>query len=198
MDQYEVTQGEYREIMGANPSSFTGNNQLPVENVSWTQAVDYCARLTTREQNAGRLPAGYTYRLPTEAEWEYACRAGTTTRFGFGDDAENDLFNLLRGFAWFNLNSGGRTHLVGEKAPNRWGLFDMHGNVWEWCGDWYGAYQGASLSDPKGADTGSFRVIRGGSWDYYGRDCRSAYRDSLMPDYRYDDYGFRVVLAPGQ
>ncbi|MBM3839282.1 MAG: formylglycine-generating enzyme family protein [Verrucomicrobia bacterium] len=194
MGQYEVTQGEYREIMGANPSSFTGNDRLPVENVTWTQAVDYCSKLTTREQNANRLPAGHVYRLPTEAEWEYACRAGTTTRFGFGDDPD---YNLLRGFAWFNSNSGNQTHTVGEKAPNRWGLFDMHGNVWEWCGDWYGSYQGGSLTDPKGARTGSVGVGRGGSWGSAGQGCRSAWR-GYSPSARNGYLGFRVVLAPGQ
>ena len=198
MNQYEVTQGEYREIMGANPSSFTGNDRLPVENVTWTQAVDYCAKFTTREQNAGRLPTGSVYRLPTEAEWEYACRAGTTTRFGFGDDSENDLFNLLRAFAWFDLNAGGKTHLVGEKAPNRWGLFDMHGNVWEWCGDWHGEYQGGSVSDPKGASSGSFRVIRGGGWSDTGGNSRSAKRNNNSPSNQNNNLGFRALLAPAQ
>lgn len=195
MGKYEVTQREYQQVMGSNPSRFQESDRLPVETVSWTEAVDYCARLTARERDAGRLPAGYVYRLPTEAEWEYACRAGTATRFSYGDDL---TYGLLNGFAWSNVNSRGKTHTVGEKSPNRWGLFDMHGNVWEWCADWYDGYPGGALTDPKGPGSGSHHVFRGGSWVNEARASRSAFRDAGVLSRRDDHIGFRAVLAPGQ
>jgi len=134
--------------------------------------------------------AGYVYRLPTEAEWEYACRAGTTTKYSFGDSKSE-----LGGYAWYDENSGGRTHPVGEKKPNGWGLYDMHGNVWEWCQDWHDDYPSGSATDPTGAASGSLRVIRGGSWFYYSDYCRSASRDRLTPDFRSDFLGFRVLRS---
>ncbi|HXP61012.1 MAG TPA: formylglycine-generating enzyme family protein, partial [Dongiaceae bacterium] len=151
MGKYEVTQRQYETVMRTNPSSFKGEASLPVENVSWVEATNFCARLTEKERQAGRLPAGYVYRLPTEAEWEYACRARTTSRFSYGDDTQYDK---LGRYAWCFRNGGGQTHPVGTKSPNRWGLYDMHGNVWEWCMDWYGGYPGGSVTDPTGADHG--------------------------------------------
>jgi formylglycine-generating enzyme required for sulfatase activity len=191
MGKFEVTQAEFQAVMTSNPSYWKASN-LPVEQVTWTEAVQYCQRLTTREQAAGRVPTGWSYRLPTEAEWEYACRAGTTTTWSFGNETTRMGF-----YAWYNANSGGRTHEVGSRGSNRWGLFDMHGNVWEWCSDWYGDLPGGNLTDPKGPATGSSRVIRGGSWDNDASYCASSYRNSIDPSTRYYNIGFRVVLAPG-
>jgi formylglycine-generating enzyme required for sulfatase activity len=209
---YEVTQGQYEKLMGANPSNFKGDNN-PVEQVSWEDAALFCRELSARpeEQAAGRV-----YRLPTEAEWEYACRAGTTTAYSFGSN-----LTQLEGYAWFGDNSGKmrinseeiwRTdnanwgkrlsdnscqhHVVGSKRPNAWGLYDMHGNVWEWCQDWYGDYPSGSTADPTGAASGSRRVDRGGSWSRAAGDCRSAYRGRSSPSFRLYDFGFRVALSP--
>jgi len=134
--------------------------------------------------------AGHVYRLPTESEWEYACRSGTTTAYGFGDDASG-----LGDYGWFDGNSDSSTHPVGEKKPNAWGLYDMHGNVWEWCQDWYGDYPSGSATDPTGATSGSLRVFRGGSWILNARYCRSAYRDWLGPGARGSSLGFRVLRS---
>jgi formylglycine-generating enzyme required for sulfatase activity len=195
MGKYEVTQGEYVAMMGSNPSSFTGNLNRPVEQVTWYEATNYCARLTAQERSAGRLQAGWAYRLPTEAEWEYAARAGTTTRFSYGDDPG---YTQLGNYAWYGANSGSQPHPVGQKQPNRWGLYDMSGNVWEWCSDWFGTYPGGSVSDPTGPGSGSFRVLRGGSCYNGGQLCRSAFRGSGTPGYRDNGIGFRAVLAAGQ
>jgi formylglycine-generating enzyme required for sulfatase activity len=199
MGKYEVTQGEYLAVMGSNPSNFTGDTNLPVETVSWYDATGYCAALTERERLAGRIGTNCVYRLPTEAEWEYACRGWTSTRFSYGDDPG---YTNLTDHAWYWDNSGGETHAVGQKLPNPWGLYDMHGNVWEWCQDWFDTYPGGIAVDPQGPATGSSRVIRGGSW--YGwldgaRYCQSANRlGSNNPDNGYINVGFRVLLAPGQ
>ena len=147
MGKYEVTQGEYLSVMSNNPSSFSGNLNLPVENVSWYDATNYCAKLNARELAAGRLPGGWVYRLPTEAEWEYACRAGTTNQFYYGDDPS---YIRLSSYAWYTANSGNVTHVVGMKGPNRWGLYDMMGNVYEWCSDWIGSLPGGNVTDPQG------------------------------------------------
>jgi formylglycine-generating enzyme required for sulfatase activity len=195
MGRYEVTQGEYQAVMGSNPSSVGGDTNRPVETVTWYDATNYCGKLTAAERAAGRLPAGYVYRLPTEAEWEYACRAGTTTRFSYGDDPG---YSQLGNYAWYGSKSGGTTHTVGLKQPNFWGLYDMAGNVWEWCLDWYGTYPGGSVSDPKGPGSGSIRGIRGGGWHFDGQFCRSAKRDAKTPAYQDSFVGFRAVLAPGQ
>ncbi|MCX6931033.1 MAG: formylglycine-generating enzyme family protein, partial [Verrucomicrobia bacterium] len=194
LGRYEVTQGEYLSVIGTNPSSFPGDTNRPVETVNWYDATNYCAQLTARERLAGRLPAGWAYRLPTEAEWEYASRAGSTNRFSYGDDPG---YTQLANYAWYIANSGGTTHSVGGKLPNRWGLYDMSGNVWEWCSDWYGNYPGGSVTDPQGTGSG----FRGGGWnefDGYARQCRSAFRYVYAPSFRGNDVGFRVVLAPGQ
>jgi len=193
MGKYEVTQAQWRRIMSddPDPSHFKGDN-LPVELVTWHDCVEFCARLTQRERQAGRLPAGYAFRLPTEAEWEYACRAGTTTRYYTGD-SESDLPRA----GWYSGNSGEKTHPVGQKEPNAFGLYDMHGNVLEWCDDWYGPYSGEAQKDPRGPSSGSGRVFRGG-WYSGARNCRSANRNGHTPDYAWYDVGFRVSLPSGQ
>lgn len=193
MERYEVTQGEYTALMDTNSSYFAADPNQPVEEVRWYDAFTYCARLTVQERAAGRVPAGYEYRLPTEAEWEYVARAGTTTRFSFGDDP---TYTLLQDYAWFSTNSLQTTHDVGTKKPNPWGLYDMSGNVWEWCGDWYGPYPGGSVTDPTGPASGTSRVMRGGSWHFAGGDARCADRNFNVPDFESWGIGFRVVLAP--
>jgi formylglycine-generating enzyme required for sulfatase activity len=193
MSKHETTQGGYQALMGSNPSYFRDDALLPVDQVTWYEATDYCRKLTEQQRNAGRLPAGYSYRLPTEAEWEYAYRAGTTTRFYWGDDLN---YNQLGDYAWYDNNSHGRTFPVGVKKSNPWGLHDMSGNVLEWCQDWYsGALRGGSVTNPQGPKTGSFRVMRSGSWYDPGRDCRAAARGSRLPDDRGIDFGLRPVLA---
>jgi formylglycine-generating enzyme required for sulfatase activity len=197
MGKYEVTQGEYLSLMSTNPSSFPDDTNRPVETVSWDDATAYCATLTQRERGAERIATNCVYRLPTEAEWEYACRGWTSTRFSYGDDPG---YTNLTSYAWYSDNSGGTTHPVGQKLPNPWGLYDMHGNVWEWCQDWYGEYPGGVAIDPQGPVSGAFRVIRGSYWSYYTGSCRSALRYywPFSPDFWASVLGFRVVLAPGQ
>ena len=181
----EVTQEQWEAVMGSNPSYFKGG-QLPVERVSWDDAMEFCRKLTERERQAGRLPSGTIYTLPTEAQWEYACRAGTTGDYAGEVDA----------MAWYAKNSGAATHAVGTKQANAWGLHDMHGNVWEWCEDWYAdKLPGGSVSDFKGAASGSDRVGRGGGWWNVAADCRSAIRFRLSPGYRHDFLGFRLALS---
>ena len=197
--KYEVMQADYLAVMGINPSAFSDDLNRPVENVSWTDAVAFCARLTEQERRAGRLPAGHAFRLPTEAEWEYAARAGTSDRFSYGNDPS---YSQLSSYAWVGANSDETTHPVGTKSANDWGLHDMHGNVWEWCSDRYSnSYAEVSLVDPQGptllsALSDSDRVIRGGSWKGLSRFCRSASRSSGSPNLPNNYVGFRVVLAP--
>ena len=194
MYKYEVTQREYLALMKTNPAAFSGDLNRPVERVNWQDAVNYCVKLTVQEQQAGRLPRGYVYRLPTEAEWEYACRAGTTTRFDFGDDPQSAA---LPHHAWYVANSAGKTHPVGHKKPNAWGLYDMHGNVWEWCLDGYApSYPGGKAADPTGAKSGLKHVVRGGCWSNAAAMCRAANRNAYPPGHRSNGVGFRVVLAP--
>jgi len=194
MGQHEVTQSEYQALMGANPSYYPGASR-PVETVSWQNARAYCAALTA--QQAGSLPAGFEYRLPTEAEWEYTCRAGTTTEFHYGPD----LFCNQARFAYSHSNppascgNPNGTVPVGSYAPNAFGLYDMHGNVWEWCLDSYAAYSSAAVTDPF-VTGGPNRVYRGGSWNGNSGICRSAVRDSYNSGYTDSYIGFRVVLAP--
>jgi formylglycine-generating enzyme required for sulfatase activity len=197
MGKYEVTQGEYLAVMGSNPSWFTGDSNRPVENMTWFDATNYCGALTQRERAAGRIATNSVFRLPTEAEWEYACRAGTSDRrFSYGDDPG---YTSLSNYAWYDANSGYTTHPVGWKSPNPWGLYDVHGNVWEWCQDWYGDYAGGIAVDPQGPATGEYRVLHGGGWIYGPWDCRSAYRYyDGYPGLSYSGFGFRILLAPSQ
>jgi formylglycine-generating enzyme required for sulfatase activity len=205
MGKYEVTQKEWAAVMGSNPSYFKGDN-LPVEKVSWFDAIDYCNK---RSQREGLTPA-YTrngdnvtwnrgangYRLPTEAEWEYACRAGTTAPFNTGNNVTTSQANYDGNYP-YNGNAKGqnrrRTWNVGSGTANAWGLYDMHGNVLEWCWDWYGAYASGAQTDPAGAASGSTRVIRGGSWGLDAHILRSASRRSWTPSFLDGDFGFRLV-----
>ena len=186
----EVTQSQWKVVMGNNPSSFKGDD-LPVEMVSWNDATAFCKKLN--EMKRDTLPAGYHYKLPTEAQWEYACRAGTTTRFSYGNDTG---YSQLGSYAWYDDNSSGKTHPVGDKLPNGWRLYDMHGNVWEWClnriSDFY---PGGNVSDPQGPQSGVDRVIRGGSWHDLARYCRSADRAGDWPGLTLNFLGFRVALS---
>ncbi|MBL8800493.1 MAG: formylglycine-generating enzyme family protein [Planctomycetes bacterium] len=192
----EVTQAQYSALMGTNPSSFPGANN-PVESVSWFDALAYCAALTAQQSAHGNVPPGYQYRLPTEAEWEYACRAGTTAEFNVGAS----LFCNQATF-WYSDHSNAAcnnslygTGPVGSYAPNAWGLYDMHGNVWEWCLDSYASYSSGAVTDPFFTG-GPFRVFRGGSWGVNSGRCRSAYRGGGSPGGPSERLGFRVVLAP--
>ena len=189
MGVHEITQAQYEQVMGVKPSEFKGANN-PVENVSWDDAVEFCRRLS---ELPAEKAAGNVYRLPTEAEWEYACRAGTTTKYSFGDD-ESDFGE----YGWYRENSGRTTHPVGSKLPNAWGLYDMHGNVYEWCRDWHGEYPSGSVTDPSGATSSSSRVVRGGSWYFTADYCRSAFRDWVLPSARGGNLGFRVVRSSGK
>ena len=190
LGKYEVTQGEYTALMGKNPSHFPGDTNRPVERLSYFQAVAYCSAVTKREQEAGRLPPGYAYRLPTEAEWEYACRAGTTNLFSFGDDS-----GTADQFAWTLENSEGTTHPVGLKRPNPWGLYDMHGNVWEWCLDWFAPYPAAPLTDPTGPASNKFKVFKGGGWNQEIEFARSVNRFMMAPSSGIYFVGLRVALS---
>ena len=203
---YEVTQAEYQAVMGKSPSFFSSSgdghrhvkgldtSQFPIESITWEQAVEFCRRLSAlpEEQQAGRA-----YRLPTEAEWEYACRGGTQTVFCYGDSLSAPQANF-NGKPYGQAEAGqglARTAAVGSYKPNALGLYDMHGNVWEWCSDWYQPdYYGRSpTDDPPGPDQGSDRVIRGGAWSFEAGDCRSATRFHGSPDYYSDYRGFRVA-----
>ncbi|GEM_PF-2779158 len=189
MGKTPVRQKDWERVMGTNGSYFKGA-ELPVESVDWNQAVAFGQKRT--EHRAGRLPEGMVFRLPTEAEWEYAARAGTTTKWSFGEEESR-----LGEYAWFEGNSGSTTHPVGIKLPNPWGLHDMHGNVWQWCSDYRGGgYSGGQVTDPTGPATGSDRVIRGGSFNDSADYCRSASRISFGPGLRWFHLGFRLVLAP--
>jgi formylglycine-generating enzyme required for sulfatase activity len=208
MGQFLVTQGDYLSLMQTNPSYYNTNDEnlsLPVETVSWNDATNYCAQLTQQETTAGRLPAGWAYRLPTEAEWEYACRAGTITPFYYGNQLLSGMANFDGQWEYYsptgstNDPSGiftDQTTIVGSYEPNAWGLFDMCGNVLEWCQDWYGPYPVGNSVDPIGAATGSAKVLRGGSYFHLAQYCRSAQRFSSGPTTSFANAGFRIVLAP--
>jgi len=194
MGKCEVRQAEYEKVTGTNPSPSNEDTNLPVVKVNWFEAMDYCAKLTQMRESVGSLPSGYAFRLPTEAEWEYACRAGTTTRFSCGEDRAD---SAIGDYAWFTRNSEFMSHPVGLKKPNPWGLYDMHGNIMEWCLDRYERVTGgAKVNNSAASATGNLRVARGGSWLYEAKACRSANRDDYAPSNRCSDIGFRVVLAP--
>jgi formylglycine-generating enzyme required for sulfatase activity len=205
MADYLTTQALWTALMGTNPSWFslgaggstTNDFTRPVEFVSWNDlnaaSTGFLAKLNAA--TASSRPTGMAFRLPTEAEWEYACRAGTTTRFYWGDDP---AYTILNQYAWWSGNSGATTHpagSLGAGSANPLGLFDINGNVWEWCGDWYGPYTTAAQTDPAGPASGSFHVVRGGSWYHGDNFCRSANRSYSGPDDRFSSIGFRVVLA---
>ena len=198
LGKYEVSQGDYESVMGTNPSRFKGANLL-VEQVSWYDAVEYCNALSRKEglspaytisvsgdsRNVSWNRAANGYRLPTEAEWEYACRAGTTTPYYSGGSVNNA--------GWFQANSRKKTHKVGSKKANAWGLYDMHGNVWEWCWDWYDGYSSGSETDSGGPGSGASRVGRGGSWINGASELRSASRLSDSPGLRIPILGLRLA-----
>jgi sulfatase modifying factor 1 len=196
MQTTEVTQGQWKAVMGKvnNPSDFIdcGDN-CPVENVSWDDVQGFIKKLNQRE--------GRNFRLPTEAEWEYAARAGTTTPFAFGNCLSTDQANYNGNYPGSNCAKGEyrkKTIPVAGLKANVWGLYDMHGNVWEWCQDWHGDYPSGSATDPKGPSSGSYRVLRGGSWIMVAWDCQSAIRIKLLPVNRGRNFGFRLVLPSGQ
>jgi formylglycine-generating enzyme required for sulfatase activity len=188
------TQGEWEAVMGNNPSKFKGDEQRPVEQVSWGDCQQFCSNLNERF-------AGLEARLPTEAEWEYACRAGTGSAYNDGSDCTVPAGHdpALEQLGWFTANSEKTTHPVTEKQPNAWGLYDLHGNVWEWCSDWYGPYAAQEQRDPVGPAEGRYRVLRGGSWGNRALHCRSACRDGNEPGLRWDSRGFRLAaVQPGE
>ena len=200
IDKYLVTQEQYQKLMGTNPSRWKGDKN-PVEQVRWSDAVRFCNK---RSELEGLQPCydlrtwkcnfeANGYRLPTEAEWEYACRAGTTTPYFISPSKLGD-------YAWFDKNSGGHPRPVGQKQPNPWGLYDMCGNLWEWCNDFYKVdyYQESPPKDPRGPSEGQNKVVRGGAWRFGAENCRSGYRYNESPGYAdvcfgYDIYGFRCV-----
>ncbi len=187
---YEVTQQEYESVMGSNPSFFKGSN-LPVEKVTYLRSQAYCRALTDRDRKAGRIPADMAYRLPTEAEWEYACLAGADTAFSFGDSPE-----ATEDHAWTTETADDRTQPVGQKKPNLLGLHDMHGNVWEWCTDWFAPHPTVDqLVDPVGPPSGDRKVFKGGSWYHEAKFSRSTSRFVMEPGMSINYVGFRLVLA---
>ena len=187
---HEVAQREYESVMGSNPSFFQGET-LPVEKVSFLQAEAFCKALTARDREAGRIPANLISRLPTEAGWEYACLAGATTAFSFGDADEE-----AEAHAWSAENADDKTNRVGEKNPNAWGLHDMHGNVWEWVSDWFAAHpKDPELANPSGPPAGRHRVFKGGGWYHEAKFARSTSRFMMEPGMAINYVGFRVVLA---
>ena len=202
LGKYEVTQAQYEAIMGENPSRFKGADQ-PVESVSWNDAMEFCEKLTEREQAAGRLLKGYEYTLPTEAQWEYACRAGTMTAFNNGTNIETDdqIYGEcphLDPVGWYWCNSESKTHPVGQKRPNDWGLYDMHGNVFEWCLDAKNRYPETPVVDPVQEDIEPYYAVRGGSYSYYddgAKRCRSAARSVRLNTSTSMSLGFRVALV---
>jgi formylglycine-generating enzyme required for sulfatase activity len=186
--KYEVTQTQWREVMGTNPSYHTDCDQCPVERVSWNDVHDFIKKLNAK--------TGKQYRLPTEAEWEFAARGGLKCK-GYTFSGSNALTEV----GWRRENAGYKTHPVGEKQANELGIYDMTGNVWEWCADWYGAYSAAHANNPNGPTSGHARVHRGGAWDYSAQHCRSADRSRDDAGFRNNYGGFRLVLSsssPGQ
>ncbi|MBF0225985.1 MAG: formylglycine-generating enzyme family protein [Desulfobacterales bacterium] len=182
MSAWPITQEQWEIIMGQNPSRFVGEKH-PVENISWEEANLFIDKLNKMLTVDG-------FRLPTEAEWEYSCRAGSKASYCFGND-----INLLKDYAWYYDNSNGHPQTVGQLKPNAWGVHDMHGNVWEWCDDWYGEYPSDLMIDPNGPLTGTNKVSRGGSWLNYARSCQAGYRSYYSPQNRGNGIGFRIVRS---
>jgi sulfatase modifying factor 1 len=190
MGVHTVTQEQYETVMGKNPSHFRGEKNLPVERVSWNDCQEFIKKLREKDKKA--------YRLPTEAEWEYACRAGTTTPFHFGETISTDQANYYGEAVYGNGKKGvhrAKMTPVGSFPANAWGLHDMHGNVWQWCQDMYGEYPQKDVVDPQGPEKGDRRVLRGGSWGHVPQDCRSACRFRIEPGYRSDGCGLRVCFC---
>ncbi|MBI2930134.1 MAG: formylglycine-generating enzyme family protein, partial [Planctomycetes bacterium] len=187
MQTTETTQGQWEAVMGKNPSNFKGAD-LPVENVSWDDCQEFLKKLNEKVKDQLK---GKSTRLPTEAEWEYACRAGSKGEWGFGDDEKE-----LGEYAWYAKNSDDKTHAVGQKKANAWGLYDMHGNVWEWCEDWYGEkYPSEAVTDPTGPAKGNARCLRGGCWYFFAGDARSAFRHRIEPMLHGWYGGFRAAVS---
>ncbi len=190
MSVYTVTQEQWQAVMGNNPSVFKGEKNLPVDQVSWEDCQEFVKKLREKDKKA--------YRLPAEAEWEYACRAGTKTPFHFGETISTDQANYFGEAVYGDGKKGkyrGKTTPVGSFPANAWGLHDMHGNVWQWCEDWFGDYPQKDVVDPQGPESGNERVLRGGSWFNLPGDCRSAYRYRNAPGYRLYNYGCRVCFC---
>ncbi len=184
--QYEVTQAQWQQVMGSNPSSAKKGGDFPVESVSWVMAADFIAKLNALQ--AARKDAA-RFRLPTEAEWEYACRAGTTTALYTGEGS-----SALNMAGWYIENSSNALQRTALKKPNAWALYDMPGNAWEWCADFYEAYPAGPVTDPAGPAAGQFHVSRGGSWRQDSVECRAASRSKFKPEFRWNDAGLRLVL----
>ena len=181
--KYEITQAQWRAVMGNNPSTFSGCDDCPVENISWQDASAFCKQLS-------RL-TGKKYSLPTEAQWEYAARGGSKGKRQMyaGSDKIAEV-------SWYSANADKRTHEVGTKKPNELGIYDLSGNVWEWCSDWYGGYTSAEQTNPQGASDRTTRVLRGGGWRDDAQNCRTAFRGNSAPTFNNSNIGFRVVLLP--
>jgi formylglycine-generating enzyme required for sulfatase activity len=186
ISKYEITQKEWKAVMGKNPSAFKGDD-LPVDSVSWNDVQQFLAKLKERSHAK--------YRLPTEAEWEYCCRAESTNVFGYGAHYDPVSATNLSCYAWFRPDADNRTHRVGEKKPNLWGLYDMEGNLWEWCEDWYAPdyYSRSPQTDPVNSALAAERVFRGGSWFLDWRNLRAACRSGNLPDFKSQYVGFRLV-----
>ncbi|MBO4544424.1 MAG: formylglycine-generating enzyme family protein, partial [Verrucomicrobia bacterium] len=198
LGKYELTQAQYEAVKGSNPSYFKGAD-LPVECITFYGAQSFCEKLTEIERAAGRLSEKYVYTIPSEAQWEYACRAGTTTALNSGKNlSDKKECSEMNEVGWYKSNSDSTTHPVGQKKPNAWGFYDMHGNVYEWCWDTYGAYPTSPVTDPMGASWGSCTVIRGGSCMDTSDGCRSAYRNYTYEYNGYNNLGLRVALVPAE
>ena len=196
ISKYEITQKQYEAIIGCNPSNFKGASR-PVEKVSWKEAQDFCKILNKKYEKY--IPAGYKFDLPTEAQWEYACRAGTTTSLNSGKNitSRNEACPNVDEVAWYDKNSKDETHPVGQKKPNSWGIYDMHGNVWEWVKDYYNWYPETEVTDPVCNNAENLiTMFRGGSYGNDNCGCRSAARCYYYPESQYEYVGFRVALVP--
>jgi formylglycine-generating enzyme required for sulfatase activity len=198
LGKYEVSQAEWKQLIATEPwkrnKGMPEGDDFPAAAVNWDDGMEFCRRFTERERDAGQLPEGWEYTLPTEAQWERACRAGTETKFSFGDDESK-----LAAHAWFLENAANAgevyAHRVGQMKPNGWGLYDIHGNVWEWCRDWCGDKLPGG-SDPEDTEKGRYRAARGGCWGCTAGLCRSAGRSRFAPSLRMGYMGFRVALSP--